>query len=413
MEKQIVQILGLGYIGLPLAVTAVNSGLSVRGVDISSRVVLSLREGRVPIDEPGLQDALDEALGSGRLNLSEQMGSANIHVIAVPTPVSPDGRPDISVVEEVARGIKKVARPGDLVIIESTCPVGTANVVADIVNGGIPTEESEPLVHIASCPERILPGVALHELKNNDRVIGGVTPICAEKAAAFYATFCSGELHISVTANAAELIKLTENSYRDVNIAFANELSKLCDEANTDVWNVIKLANMHPRVNILQPGAGVGGHCISVDPWFLVHAFPDQSTLIKKARQVNDEKPLWVVSKIDRLLNNRDSLDPYRIAIFGLTFKPDVDDIRESPSLKIASLLAADDRCIVGAVEPHLEFLPTHLLEAGAMRLDVNDAADWADCCLILVRHSLFSKEKDKLRAHNNVLDICGLFSGE
>lgn len=410
-DRQIIQVFGLGYIGLPLTLSAVNSGLNVRGIDVSSRVISCLKNGQVPIEEPGLQEALDEALVSGRLRLSQQAEPADIHVIAVPTPVDMSEQPDISVVEDVARVIKNVARQGDLVIIESTCPVGTANTVAAIVNDGVSILRSEIRVHVASCPERILPGLALQELKSNDRVIGGVTPKCAEKASAFYKVFCDGELHISETANAAELVKLTENSYRDVNIAFANELSKLCDAANIDVWDVIQLANMHPRVNILQPGAGVGGHCIAVDPWFLVHAFPNQTALIKTARKVNDDKPLWVVSKVRSLLNNRDSLTPLKIAIFGLTFKPDVDDIRESPSLKIATLLADESGCVVAAVEPHLEDLTAELLDAGVTSLDSNSAIKWADCCLILVRHSSFTKVKDRLREHNNVIDVCGLLS--
>ena len=410
-DGKIVQIFGLGYIGLPLAVTAVNSGLFVKGVDVNPRVVASLTQGVVPIEEPGLQEELSEALRSGRLLLSQEAESANIHVIAVPTPVDESGKPDISIVEDVAKVIKNVARPGDLVIIESTCPVGTARVVANIVNDGEVGSDLEINVHVASCPERILPGYALRELRNNDRVIGGITSECAQMAVEFYKTFCGGGLYISETSNAAELVKLAENSYRDVNIAFANELSKLCDVAETDVWDVIKLANMHPRVNILQPGAGVGGHCIAVDPWFLVHAFPYQTPLIKMAREVNDEKPLWVVSKVKSRLDKSGLAVRQKLAVFGLTFKPDVDDIRGSPSLQIASLLANESRYEVKVVEPHLENLPDQLVNWGVNNIDSESAIKWADCCLILVRHSSFNNHKSLLRQHNNVIDVCGLLS--
>lgn len=410
----IVQIYGLGYIGLPLAVTAVNAGFTVRGVDINPEVISKLRGGVLQIEEPGLQQAFDKALSSGRFSLSETSTFADVHVIAVPTPVDAAGLPDISIVEAVASDISSVAREDDLVVLESTCPVGTGKHLAEILN--IPPNGCSGAkagrVSVASCPERILPGKALHELVHNDRVIGGVSSECAKKAAEFYSGFCLGELRIAESSDAAELVKLIENSYRDVNIAFANEISKICDSIGTDVWEAIGLANMHPRVNVLQPGAGVGGHCIAVDPWFLVNAFPNDTQLIRSARRVNDDKPLWVVSKLMSALDGVTGLGRKKVAIFGLTFKPNIDDVRESPSIQICKVLAQDPDLQISVVEPHLKTLPDELHGYDIEALDLETAITWADTCLVLVKHDFFTDQIALIENHGSIVDICGLLSG-
>lgn len=341
--------MGLGYIGLPTASILANKGYHVVGVDVRPEVVETINQGRIHIEEPDLDILVRSAVNSGQLRAATEPVPADVFIICVPTPINPDHSPDLSYVEQASRALKQHIRAGNLVILESTSPPGTTDDVVipyAIPDGLVPGQD----VFVAHCPERVLPGRILLEAVQNDRVVGGVTPACAERAKAFYRTFVAGEV-LATTSVTAEVCKLVENSYRDVNIAFANELSILADKCNIDVWQLIELANRHPRVNILKPGPGVGGHCISVDPWFLVHAFPDMTRLMKTAREVNDSKPHFVVDHVSRLA--KQFAEP-KIGCLGLTYKADVDDLRESPSLEITRELIERNVGKVMACDPYI-----------------------------------------------------------
>lgn len=323
-------VMGLGYIGLPTASILANKGYQVWGVDVRPDVVDTINRGQIHIEEPDLDILVRSAVNSGQLKAGVEPRKADVFIICVPTPINADHSPDLSYVETAAKTIRPFVERGNLVILESTSPPFTTEktvVPLAIPEGLVPGSD----VFVAHCPERVLPGRILLEAVQNDRVVGGITPACAQRAKAFYETFVNGQV-LATSATAAEITKLVENSYRDVNIAFANELSILCDDFDLDVWEIISLANRHPRVNILSPGPGVGGHCISVDPWFLVHAAPQRTRLIRTAREVNDSKPHVVVEQIARLAKQFASP---RIGCLGLTYKADVDDLRESPSLEI------------------------------------------------------------------------------
>jgi UDP-N-acetyl-D-mannosaminuronic acid dehydrogenase len=323
-------VMGLGYIGLPTASILANKGYQVWGVDVRPDVVDTINRGQIHIEEPDLDILVRSAVNSGQLKAGVEPRKADVFIICVPTPINADHSPDLSYVETAAKAIRPFVERGNLVILESTSPPFTTEKTVlplGIPEGFVPGSD----VFVAHCPERVLPGRILLEAVQNDRVVGGVTPACAQRAKAFYETFVNGQV-LATSATAAEITKLVENSYRDVNIAFANELSILCDNFDLDVWEIISLANRHPRVNILSPGPGVGGHCISVDPWFLVHAAPERTRLIRTAREVNDSKPHVVVEQIARLAKQFASP---RIGCLGLTYKADVDDLRESPSLEI------------------------------------------------------------------------------
>lgn len=388
-----VAVIGLGYIGLPTAAVLASHGWRVCGVDVSQRVVDTVNAGGVHIEERDLDRLVSEVIASERLVAACNVPSASFYMIAVPTPLGPGKSPDISYVEAAARAIAPRILPGACVIVESTSPVGTTERVAEIIaelrpDLAVPRAGSdEPAdIALAYCPERVLPGRIVQELVANDRVIGGVTPACAERAALLYASFVKGACLLT-SARIAETVKLVENSFRDVNIAFANELSMIADTIGVDVWEVIRLANRHPRVNILQPGPGVGGHCIAVDPWFLVAGAPEAARLIRTAREVNDHKAHYTEGRIRALLA---AAPEGKVALLGLAFKPDIDDFRESPALEIAENLARDlgDRIIV--VEPFTDALPHALAGSGAVLAPLDAALEAAEIVVVLVDHSAF-----------------------
>ncbi|QNJ07708.1 nucleotide sugar dehydrogenase family protein [Synechococcus sp. Minos11] len=395
-------ILGLGYIGLPTAAVLARAGHRVIGVDVNAQVVATVNQGQIHIVEPDLDQAVANAVSSGALSAQLTTATADVFMIAVPTPFRSGAegipQPNIDNVLAAARAVAPVLRPGNLVLLESTSPVGTTEQVAQVIAelSGLTTEQ----LHIAYCPERVLPGRILQELVSNDRVIGGLTPVSAEAGKAFYSSFCQGAL-LTTTARTAELVKLTENSFRDVNIAFANELSLVCDRLSINVRELIRLANHHPRVNVLQPGCGVGGHCIAVDPWFIAAEAPDCTPLIQTARRVNDGKSSWVIEQVQaRAAALEDQLGrPARIGCLGLAFKADVDDLRESPALHITTelLVAGVD---VLACEPNLHDHPTIKLHTLAQVL-----AD-ADLLVFLVAHSPF---RNLELAGRIVFDLCGV----
>ena len=394
-------VLGLGYIGLPTAAVLARSGHRVIGVDVNSQVVSLVNEGSIHIVEPDLDIAVAAAVASGDLIAQTNPATADVFVIAVPTPfrVNVDNipQPNIDYVLDAARSIGAVLQPGNLVLLESTSPVGTTELVAELIaqESGLRYDQ----FNIAYCPERVLPGRILLELISNDRVIGGFTPSAVEAGKKFYTTFCEGQL-LESNARTAELVKLSENAFRDVNIAFANELSIVCDSLDVNVWDLIRLANHHPRVDILRPGCGVGGHCIAVDPWFIVSAAPDSTPLIQASRHVNDGKGGWVIEQIQsRVAVLQDQLGrPACIGCLGLTFKPDVDDLRGSPALHITTQLLLDGLDVL-ACEPNLRDHPTIKLYS------LQQVLEAADLLVFLVAHSSF-KFLD-LRGRN-VFDLCG-----
>lgn len=391
---------------MPTAAVLARAGHKVIGVDVNPDVVSSLRGGRVHIAEPDLDEAVSYAVSSGLLTFQSVPSVADVYLIAVPTPfiITDDEipKPNLDYVFSAARSIAPLIKPGNLVLLESTSPVGTTELFSRILFEVSGFDSSS--IHIAYCPERVLPGKILHELTRNDRVIGGVTSESALVAKSFYSSFCTGAL-LKTTAATAELVKLTENSYRDTNIAFANELSLVCDRFGINVRELIRLANHHPRVNILQPGCGVGGHCIAVDPWFIADAAPDCTQLIQAARRVNDGKTDWVLSKVIDYANSlRLHLGrPVRIVCMGLAFKPDVDDLRESPALKVASelLLAGLD---VYACEPNIIDHPVIRVTS------LENALQLGDLFVFLVSHSNF---KSLSLPHRHVLDFCGVTDSE
>jgi UDP-N-acetyl-D-mannosaminuronic acid dehydrogenase len=395
-------ILGLGYIGLPTAALLARAGHRVIGVDLNAQVVAIVNQGQIHIVEPDLDQAVADAVASGDLSAQLTPAPADVFLIAVPTPFRSAShgipQPNIDYVLAAARAIAPVLRPGNLVLLESTSPVGTTEQVAQLIGelSGLNTEQ----LHIAYCPERVLPGRILQELISNDRVIGGLTPAAADAGKAFYATFCQGEL-LTTTARTAELMKLTENSFRDVNIAFANELSLVCDRLGINVRELIRLANHHPRVNVLQPGCGVGGHCIAVDPWFIAAEAPDCTPLIQTARRVNDGKSRWVIEQVQaRAAALEDQLGrPARIGCLGLAFKPDVDDLRESPALHITTALLLAGLEVL-ACEPNLHEHPTIKLHSLEQMLNE------ADLLVFLVAHTPFRGLDLDGRA---VFDLCGV----
>lgn len=399
-----VSIIGLGYIGLPTAAVFASRKVQVIGVDLNQKAVDTINRGEIHIVEPDLDMVVHAAVKEGYLRATTCPEPADAFLIAVPTPFKegPTGphHPDMDYIESASKAIAPVLKKGDLVILESTSPVGATEQVAAWLADARPDltfpqtcgEASD--IRVAHCPERVLPGHVLRELVQNDRVIGGMTPKCSEAAASLYKLFVQGDC-IVTNARTAEMCKLTENSFRDVNIAFANELSIICDRLNINVWELIRLANRHPRVNILQPGPGVGGHCIAVDPWFIVSAAPEDARLIRAAREVNDDKPNWVLEKIALATAGHLKAHPeksrgdVRIACLGLAFKPDIDDLRESPSADIALRLAQQHPGLVLAVEPNIQTLPPHW-DTRLLLTTLEDALDQADVVVILVDHKSF-----------------------
>ena len=391
-------VIGLGYIGLPTASLLGTKGYEVLGVDVSDRVVETINQGKIHIVEPDLDLLVKSAVNAGKLTAAKQPAEADIFIIAVPTPFTEGHKPDLSHVEAATRAIAPHVRKGNLVILESTSPVGTTD---DYV-AAILKEQGHDIVndvYIAHCPERVLPGRILIELIQNDRIVGGINEKSTEVAASFYREFVSGSV-LETNAKTAELSKLTENSFRDVNIAFANELSIICDQEHIDVWELISLANRHPRVNILQPGPGVGGHCIAVDPWFIIDRAGNNARLIRTAREVNDAKPDWVINKV---LGKAKKFKRPTIACLGLAFKADVDDLRESPALDITRALKRHDIADIIVCEPNIKASDEFQL------VDLQDAVEQADIILILVDHKPFKTLKPSVLNEKIVIDTRGL----
>lgn len=409
-------VIGLGYIGLPTAVVFALRGWQVVGVDVSDRTIDMVSRGELPFVEEGLDIALKTAVESGSLRASKETPEADVYVVAVPTPFAEDYSLDTKFIDSATDGIIPRLKAGDLVILESTSPPGTTEYMAERIFAARPDLAIEPgdgqgRLDVAHAPERVLPGRIIAELASNDRIVGGLTLESTERTRDVYATFCTGTIHMT-DARTAEMSKLTENSFRDVNIAFANELSVICDKLRIDVWELIGLANRHPRVNILKPGPGVGGHCIAVDPWFIVSTDPENSQLIRLAREVNDSKPDWVMEKVDAKLADVAPDSP--IACLGLAFKPDIDDLRESPAARIAARLAEQNpgRHIL-AVEPNISELPASLANFRNIRLvDLGEALEKAGVVVVLLAHNQFRDIAVSLIADERVVDTCGIHTG-
>lgn len=398
-------VIGLGYIGLPTASILATKGYKVLGVDINENAVNMINEGRIHIVEPDLDILVKSAVHSGNLRAALVPETADVFIIAVPTPFKDGHKPDLSYVESATNEIIPYLAEGNLVILESTSPVGTTEGIFRQIIEMRP--ELEKKLFVAHCPERVLPGQILAELVNNDRVIGGIDTESAQQTKEFYQTFVKGQI-FTTNARTAELTKLAENAFRDVNIAYANELSLICHKLNINVWDVIELANKHPRVNILQPGPGVGGHCIAVDPWFIVDSAPDEARLIRIARTVNDGKPNHIVERVqEKAARFKEPV----IACLGLSFKADIDDLRESPAVDIAEMLAEGDIGRLMIVEPHIEKLPVSLMNRPGVELaSFQDALQQADIVVLLVNHRLFKDVDRDLLKSKVVIDTRGMW---
>ena len=393
--------MGLGYIGLPTAIIAAKHGIQVHGVDINPIVVEKTNAGKLHIIEPGMQELLEEVVQNGQLRADTKPVESDAYFMVVPTPFKGDHQPDTSYVEAATRMVLPLLKKGNLYVIESTSPVGTTEAMAEIIFSERPELKDE--IYIAYCPERVLPGNVIYELVHNDRVIGGINPASTQKAIEFYAQFVKGELH-KTNCRTAEMCKLTENSSRDVQIAFANELSLICDKAGINVWELITLANKHPRVNILWPGCGVGGHCIAVDPYFITAEFPTEAKMIGQARQINNYKAFWCAEKVEKemlqfeLTNGRKPV----VAMMGLAFKPDIDDLRESPAKQIVSkVMQGCNNSDILIVEPNVEENNVYKLT------QYQEAFNQADIVVYLVAHTPFKslpKDTNKI-----ILDFCGI----
>ena len=411
----IVSVIGLGYIGLPTAAVLASKNIKVVGVDINNEIVNKINNGEPHIIEPDLKHLVKEAVDSKKLRATTDYENADIFIISVPTPFIENHKPDTSFVRAAIEGIAPLIKKGNLIIIESTCPVGTTEEMINFISFLRPDlffsdeEEKKNDINIAYCPERVLPGNIVKEIVDNDRIIGGATPVCAKKANELYKIFVKGSCFLT-DSKTAELCKLAENSFRDINIAFANELSIISDKAGINIWELINLANKHPRVNILQPGPGVGGHCIAVDPWFIVDSFPDESKLIKTSREVNNAKTSFVIKKIKQAINNSSkSINKLSIACLGLSFKPDIDDLRESPAMTIVNSIKDMGFEKMYLVEPHIDKIP-HQLESNELSLtDINTAIENSELILILVKHKSFINLEFELFSNKTVIDTVGL----
>ncbi|KJJ38658.1 UDP-N-acetyl-D-mannosamine dehydrogenase [Aequorivita vladivostokensis] len=399
--KPTVVMMGLGYIGLPTAALIASKGLNVTGVDISQHVVDTINQGKIHIVEPELDGLVHYVVKEGYLKAATKPIMANVYLIAVPTPFKDNHVPDLSYVESAVKNIIPTLQKGALVILESTSPVGTTHKIQELIFKERPDLKGE--IFIAYCPERVLPGNVIYELEQNDRAIGGIDDESTEKAVWFYKHFVKGELH-KTNSQTAEMCKLVENSSRDVQIAFANELSMICDKANINVWELIRLANKHPRVNILQPGTGVGGHCIAVDPWFIVSEFPEESKIIRSAREINNYKTEWAIEKVKntalqfKIEHGRDAV----IACMGLAFKPNIDDLRESPALRVSQQLDADGFNVL-FVEPNLNSHDQFKLTS------LTEAKKTCDIMVFLVAHKEFKGLNGEIQMQ--VLDFCGIIN--
>jgi len=412
-EFKRIAMVGLGYIGLPTAAIMASRGLDVIGIDVNQAAVDTINQGKIHIVEPDLDIVVRSAVSTGKLRATTEAEAADAFLIAVPTPFEGGHKPDLSYIESAAKLIAPVLEAGNLVVLESTSPVGTTEKLAAWLaeqrpDLSFPQQQKDHAdIQIAHCPERVLPGYVLQELVSNDRIIGGMTPGCAEAATRLYKNFVKGDC-LTTTARTAELSKLTENAFRDVNIAFANELSLVCDKLGVNVWELIELANRHPRVNILQPGPGVGGHCIAVDPWFIVDSAPDESRLIRTAREVNDNKPRYV---IDRVRLRAERFKAPTIACFGLAFKANIDDLRESPAIDIALELAEEHVGDLLLVEPNIDKLPKAFADKGKVSLvEIDAALEQADIVVGLVDHDEFKMLNADVLKEKIVIDVRGMW---
>ncbi len=405
MSKTRACFVGLGYIGLPTAIIAAKHGVEVTGVDVNPAIVDMTNAGKLHMIEPGLEQMLQQVVADGTLHATTAPSSSDVFLIVVPTPFKGEHEPDLSYVEAATRSVIPFLEPGNLFVIESTSPVGTTEQMAQIIYAERP--ELQGKIGIAYCPERVLPGNVIHELVHNDRVIGGIDEQSTSMAADFYRQFVQGQLH-RTNCRTAELCKLTENASRDVQIAFANELSLICDRAGIDVWELIALANKHPRVNILQPGCGVGGHCIAVDPYFITSAFTQEAHMIAQAREVNNGKALWCAEKVkNAILQYRlDHGTQPVVALMGLAFKPNIDDLRESPAVEIArQVMASNTGATILAVEPNIGSHP------GFELVETGDAIARANIVVMLTAHNQFKDITAEALHGKQVLDFCGLLS--
>jgi UDP-N-acetyl-D-mannosaminuronic acid dehydrogenase len=412
-EFNVISMIGLGYIGLPTAAMFASRKIKVIGIDVNQSTVDTINRGQIHIVEPELDMIVGAAVSQGFLRATTKPESADAFLIAVPTPFTGNHEPDLSYVRAAAKSIAPVIKKGDLIILESTSPVGTTEQMADWLASArpdltFPQQVGESAdVNIAYCPERVLPGRVVQELVNNDRIIGGMTHLCSLRAISLYKNFVEGQC-IETNARTAEMCKLTENSFRDVNIAFANELSMICEKLDISVWELIRLANHHPRVKILQPGPGVGGHCIAVDPWFIVHTSPKIANLIRVAREVNDSKPDWVVSK---LINFASAFTRPTIACFGLSFKADIDDLRESPAVEIAQKINDLNLGDLLLVEPNISFLPDAFNGHGRVELvTIKVALERSQIIVLLVDHWEFKQMPTEDLMGKTIIDTRGIW---
>lgn len=419
MNTNTVSVIGLGYIGLPTAALIASRGIKVIGVDVNEAAVNTINSGKIHIIEPDLDILVSAAVKSNLLVATSKPQKADVFLIAVPTPFKDEKHaPDLSFIKKAVENIAPVLEKGNLIILESTSPVGTTEKLEAWLKElrpelMFPSDiDGDSDIKIAYCPERVLPGKIIHELNKNNRVIGGISASCTEEAADFYSSLIDGDC-IKTNARTAEMCKLTENSFRDVNIAFANELSIICEKLDINVWELIELANQHPRVNILNPGPGVGGHCIAVDPWFIVDSVPEQAKLIASARHVNDSKPDWVLEQIEKkvldyLINHpNQNVSDLKIACYGLAFKPDIDDLRESPAVLIARKLADKYKnSLLFAVEPNISTLPKTLSSLSLITME--QAFRDANIHVLLVDHKKFKEYKP---ASDFILDTRGIWS--
>lgn len=402
-------VIGLGYIGLPTAVVFAERGIHVHGVDIKPESIEAINRGEAPFVEQSLAKHLSKMVQAKRLVASLEPVKADATIISVPTPFHADHSADLSYIESAAASIAPVLYPGALVVLESTSPPGTTEKLSDWIAEARPdlVDSGELMVDIVHCPERVLPGQVLTELVTNDRIVGGLSPRASDRGKALYEIICTGQI-LETDAKTAEMSKCVENSFRDVNIAFANELSIICDRLGIDVWELIKLANHHPRVNILNPGPGVGGHCLAVDPWFIVAADPEDARIIRLARETNDAKPMWVAKKVEDAVAG---IAAPSIAALGLAFKPDIDDLRESPALHVAEILAREfPHGHILAVEPNVSHLPKELAILPNVDLvDYSTALENADSVVLLVDHKEFL-QRPVLREGVTVVDTRGVW---
>jgi UDP-N-acetyl-D-mannosaminuronic acid dehydrogenase len=410
-----ISVIGLGYVGLPTAVILANAGHQVVGVDINPNIIETINAGDIHIVEPGLKEKVKKLTKAKKLSASTEIECSDVFIISVPTPLSKSKKPELKFIKQAVKNFSKHLKKGNLVILESTSPIGTSEKISSWIKNmrpdlmmPSPSSSSHSDINIAHCPERVLPGNVLHELVYNDRIIGGISEACSQKTLEVYKTFVKANCYLT-NARAAEFCKLAENAYRDVNIAFANELSLISNKLMVDPWEVISLANKHPRVNILQPGPGVGGHCIAVDPMFIAHSAPNDSKLIQAARAVNNYKPQFVFKQIKEAIN-RISKPTKNITIsaFGLAYKPNIDDLRESPALQITENLK-NLRCKqVMVIEPNIRALPDSLNDFACIEKDINQATK-ADILVFLVSHNEFKILKDYNFKSSIVIDACGL----